>query len=137
MLLNHLSSCLFAWLFVCFLKLFGHHTFLTYSLHNASLAGKFVDLRKDLILQGSAVNRQLSILKDKPLHDVTVVVIYGENLSKADEHVVLNAVLGVDERRQLLGEVNGLIDCDLSGFLLVFLEEIGKGVDDLPPGCPV
>lgn len=110
---------------------------MTYSLHNASLAGKFVDLRKDLILQGSAVNGQLSILKDKPLHDVTVVVIYGENLSKADEHVVLNAVLGVDERRQLLGEVNGLIDCDLSGFLLVFLEKIGKGINDLPPRCPV
>ena len=78
-----------------------------------------------MILQGSAINRQLSILKDKPLHDVTVVVIYGENLGKTDEHVVLNAVLRVDERRQLLGEVNGLIDCDLSGFFLVFLEEIG------------
>ena len=115
---------MFAWLFVCFLKLIGHHTFLTYSLHDAGLAGKLVDLRKNLILQSSAIDRQLSILKDEPLHDVTVVVIYGENLSQTDEHVVLNAVLGVDERRQLLGEVNGLIDGDLSGLLLVFLEEI-------------
>ena len=110
---------------------------LTYSLHNAGLTGKFVDLRKNLILQSSAVDRQLSILKDEPLHNVTVVVIDGENFGKTDEHVVLNAVLRVDERRQLLREVNGLINGNLSGLLLVFLEEIGKSVDDLPPGCPV
>ena len=90
-----------------------------------------------MILQCSAIDGQLSILKDEPLHDVTVVVIYGENLGETDENIVLNAVLGVDERRQLLGEVNGLINGNLSGFLLVFLEEIGKSVDDLPPWCPI
>ena len=117
---------MFVCLVVClFSKTIWSSHFLTYSLHNAGLAGKFVDLRKNLILQSSAIDGQLSILKDEPLHDVTVVVIYGEDLGKTDEHVVLNAVLGVDERRQLLGEVNGLIDCDLSCFLLVFLEEIG------------
>lgn len=117
---------MFVCLVVClFSKTIWSSHFLTYSLHNAGLAGKFVDLRKNLILQSSAIDRQLSILKDEPLHDVTVVVIYGENFGKTDEHVVLNAVLRVDERRQLLGEVNGLIDCDLSGFFLVFLEEIG------------
>ena len=93
-------------------------------MHDAGLAGELVDLRKNLVLESPAVDGQLSVLKDEPLHDVTVVVIYGENLSQTDEHVVLNAVLGVDERRQLLGEVNGLIDGDLSGLLLVFLEEI-------------
>ena len=88
----------------------------------------------DLVFQCLAVDGQLSVLNDELFHDVTVVNVYGKDLRKAYEYVVLAAVLRVDERSQLLGKVDCLIDGDLGRFLLVLLEKERKGLDDQYPG---
>ena len=93
----------------------------------------FVALLEHLMLQSLVIYGQLSILEDKALHYVAVVDVNGEYFSQTDEDVVLDAVLGVYEWGQLLREVDGLVDAHLSSLLLVFLEQEGKGLDDLAP----
>ena len=89
------------------------------------------------MLERSVIHWQLSILEDEALHDMAVVDVDAEDFGEADEHIVLHAVLRVDERRQLLRKVDCLIHCNLSGLFFVFLEQEGEGVDDLVPGGPV
>ena len=96
------------------------------SLQDSGFHGEFeyfVALLEHLVLQRFVViDGQLAVLKDELLHDMAVVDIYGQDLSQADEHVVLDAVLGVDKRRQLLREVDCLVHGYLSGLFLVLLE---------------
>ena len=105
------------------------------SLEDSGLHGEFkylVALLEHLMLQRSVVSHgQFPVLEDELLHDVAVVDVDGEDLGQADEDVVLDAVLGVDKRRQLLGEVDCLVHGHLGGLLLVLLEEESERFDHL------
>ena len=110
------------------------------SLQNARFHSELEDLvtlMEHCFLQRLVANWQLSILEDEALHDVAVVDVDGEDLSQAHKHVVLHAVLGVNERSQLLRKVDCLIDGHLRRILLILLEKEGKRLDNLVPGGPV
>ena len=80
-------------------------------------------LLEHLVLESSVVDWQLSILKDEFLHNMAVIYIYGKDLCQTDEHVVLDSIFWVNERCQLLREVDCLVHCNLSCLFLVLLEE--------------
>ena len=82
------------------------------------------------MLKSAILDWQFSIFKNELLQNVTVVCIYGKELGKANEDLFLHLILWVDERCQLFCKVNGFDDCNLSGFLFVFLEKVGKSEND-------
>jgi len=55
---------------------------------------------------------------------VTVVLIDAANLSEAQDGLFLQASFRVDERSELLREVDGLVDCNLSCLLLVSFHDV-------------
>lgn len=93
-------------------------------------------LLEHLVLEIRVVDWQLSVLQDEFLHHVAVVCVDRKDLDKAEEDFALDSVLGVDEGRELLREVDRLIDGHLCSFFLVLLEEECESVDDLGPGGP-
>jgi len=94
----------------------------------------FVAFLKHLVLQSLVIHWQLSVLEDEALHDVAIVDVYREDLGEADEDVVLHAVLRVDEGRQLLCEVDRLVDGHLRSLFLVFLEQERQRLNYEVPG---
>lgn len=75
------------------------------SLKDPRLHGQLVDFMTLLIhhmLQILSTDWQLSVLDDEALHDVAVVDVDREDFGQAHEHTVLDLVLRIDERSQLL-----------------------------------
>lgn len=75
-------------------------------------------------------DKVVSVLHDELLENVAVYVVYWQDLRQQELDFVLHTVFRVDERCQLLGKVNRLVNRHLDCLVLIFLEKISQGRDD-------
>ena len=68
----------------------------------------------------------VAVLYNELLQDVAVERVVGQDFCKQEEHLLLNAVLWVDKRRQFFCEVDCLINSNLDCFVLVFFEQVSQ-----------
>ena len=73
----------------------------------------------------------VTILLQELVQNVAIIGV-DLHLVEAHEHVLLEHQVRVDERRQLLREVNRLVHGDLSGLLAVLAEDHGHRLDVHP-----
>lgn len=70
-----------------------------------------------------ALHRHIAVLQQELVQDVAVVGVHWQNLVQACEDLFLSVQVGVNPGSKFLREVDGLVNSDLSSFLLIFFEK--------------